>query len=355
MLPFINAGLSANYSVELVSPDKKKLVLKNDLFSHKLLNFEYRPKEKINNFFYRVIYEFNYIFRLAILARNSRSDLSVLSIPSPILLFFSIFFSKNKLVIDLRDLTWEYLPNTNIIWRIIKKISRIGSGFFLKRARVIMVTNLAEKKYILENYKYKKDILMVSNGISKIQFDQISNCQNNQNVPCVGYFGNIGLGQKIEYLIHAAEKMPNVNFNIVGDGGDFNNIKTLVERKKLKNVNLYGRVDWDLVPEIYKKTNILYTQLIEDFNFGLPSKLYEYLATGKCILYGGSGIAKSFLKEFNNCHIIQPSCSDSIKKKLHEIINKNLYAQQNTFNQEKVKKFYLREQQTKKLYEFLDN
>ena len=355
ILPFIEAGLSWDYSVQLVSPDKKKLELSSNSFSHKLLNFNYKPKEKINNFLYRVIYEFNYIFRLAILAKSSRSDISVLSIPSPILLFFSFLFDKHNLVIDLRDLTWEYLPNSNIFWRTLKKLSRIGSGFFLKRAKIILVTNSAEKKYILENYSFDKEIIKISNGISKKQFDLISNCSNSSDIPSVGYIGNIGLGQKIQYLIHAAEMMPNVVFKIVGDGGDFDNVKALIEAKKLKNVRLYGRVDWDTIPEIYKEINILYTQLIEDFNYGLPSKLYEYLATGKCILYGGSGVAKDFLNDFNNCHIVKPSCSESIRRKLNEIIDMKLYLQQNTYNQERIKKYYLREEQTKKFYEFLEN
>ena len=353
ILPFLNSGLNSEYRVELVSPDKVKLNIQNDSFVHKLLSFNYKDKEKINNFLYRVIYEFNYIFKLAMLARQSKSDITVLSIPSPILLFFSFLFSKQRLIIDLRDLTWEYLPNSNILWRLLKIISKIGAGFFLKRAKAIIVTNFAEKNYILENYSYTGTIIKVSNGISKNQFMQINQCHTNYAMPCVGYLGNIGLGQKIEFLINAAEMLPNIKFLIVGDGGGYKDIEQLIKIKNLKNVHLYGRVDWKKIPEIYKETNILYTQLIEDFNYGLPSKLYEYLATGKCILYGGSGTAKTFLKDFDNCHVIEPSCSLAIKNKIDEIVDMKLYLKQNKYNQEKIEKNFLREKQTEKFYNFL--
>ena len=48
--------------------------------------------------------------------------------------------------------------------------------------------------------------------------------------------------------------------------------------------------------EIYTDSDILYAQLKKEFEGAVPSKLYEYLSTGKFIIYGGLGEALNLLE-----------------------------------------------------------
>lgn len=129
--------------------------------------------------------------------------------------------------------------------------------------------------------------------------------------PTVLYAGNIGEGQGLHHIIpDIAKEMPHVRFQIIGDGGRVSILKKKVVRSALTNVEILNPVERCILIEAYRDADVLFLHL-NDYNAlhkVLPSKIFEYAATGKPILAGVTGYAAEFLCEnipevevFNPC------------------------------------------------------
>lgn len=168
------------------------------------------------------------------------------------------------------------------------------------------VTNSAERAYVSKYWRGSIAPLLISNGIARDRFDALAGMELPTGKLTITYVGNVGLAQRLDTFVEAAERLPEVHFVIVGAGVDFDRIVKLVADKKLTNVRLTGRVTWEYVHRYYNATHILYAQLARNYSGAVPSKLYEYLATGKYVIYGGQGQAVKALEGFEHHHRIPP-------------------------------------------------
>ena len=57
----------------------------------------------------------------------------------------------------------------------------------------------------------------------------------------------------------------------------------------------------------YDQADVLYAQIGSDFDSAIPSKLYEYMAVGIPVIFGGSGESISFLEQFSGVLAIPPN------------------------------------------------
>lgn len=112
------------------------------------------------------------------------------------------------------------------------------------------------------------------------------------------YAGNLGQGQGMERIIPGmAHKLGNgYEFRIIGDGGTRRELEQRV--KGLSNVRLLDPVDRDTLLRHYREADILFLHLNDCVAFDkvLPSKIFEYAATGKPVLAGVRGEARAFLR-----------------------------------------------------------
>ncbi|MEL4400178.1 glycosyltransferase family 4 protein [Shewanella algae] len=136
------------------------------------------------------------------------------------------------------------------------------------------------------------------------------------------YAGNIGEGQGLHRIIPDFAKLVYGNYclNIIGDGG----------RKHLLTESVNGILNVDLFPpvnrkgliEYYLNADVLFLHLNDypAFEKVLPSKLFEYAATGKPILAGVSGYAADFIKsEIPNAQVFYPGDSQGAFEALHRL------------------------------------
>lgn len=319
--PLLNVSRENNFSVNLYSTDEKLIDYKYENFRH--INLPSK-KNKPRSFMKRAKFEMVESYRLLKSLPSEHCDLEIITVPSMFLLFAILFFEKGRFHVDLRDLTWEYLGNGKVN-NIAKKVFRLLAKKSLLRAKSISVTNTSELKYVESIFKCSPKsgvkVSLVPNGVSLLQFEKLRGLNKiERNMPqkslIVSYIGNVGIGQDLTTLIEAARLMPDIEVNIVGGGTDFDRIKMIVDENKVSNVILHGRVPWDDVLKVYEKTDVLYAQLTETFSTAVPSKLYEYLSTGKFILYGGSVQAKKLLSLFDNNTVIEPSNPQVLAKQI---------------------------------------
>src|SRR5690606_36508965 len=191
-------------------------------------------------------------------------------------------------ILDIRDLSWEYLSDKSIIQRIAKQVCRVSAYKNLTNFDFIDVTNDHELDYV-KSAVSDIPVFKMTNGVSEHIYNQLSNLPEKNNKSekiIVTYIGNIGLAQDLSTLVEASKDLTDFYFNIVGNGTDFERISKYVSKNQ-NNIKFWGQVNFDTLQKIYSETDILYAQLAPEFSGAMPSKLYEYLATGKYVIYGG--------------------------------------------------------------------
>ena len=107
--------------------------------------------------------------------------------------------------------------------------------------------------------------------------------------------------------------------------------------------------------KVYEETSILYAQLSHNFLYAVQSKLYEYLASGKYIIYGGCGEASLVMYKFENNKVINPDNVEELSKAIKESLENENYKKISTFNREKIYSAYLREKCVSDLFNFIEN
>ncbi len=139
------------------------------------------------------------------------------------------------------------------------------------------------------------------NGIDEefisYNFQKISS----EGPPLVLYAGNIGAGQGLHRIIpYVAKRLENeCRFLIVGDGGMRHELEARLEEMDVTNVQLSNPVNRFELLGLYAQADYLLLHLNdhEAFRKVLPSKIFEYAATGKPVLAGVSGYAARFIQE----------------------------------------------------------
>lgn len=163
-----------------------------------------------------------------------------------------------------------------------------------------------------------------TNGIDRAfvetDFTQSSPTQK----PVVLYAGNIGEGQGLHRILpDVAAAMPGVQFRLIGDGGKREALMESLERLALKNVEILNPVARNALMEAYRQADVLFLHLnaYKAFHKVLPSKIFEYAATGKPILAGVGGHAADFLRDnVSGVEVFAPCDSKGMQAGLQRLI-----------------------------------
>jgi glycosyltransferase involved in cell wall biosynthesis len=312
--------LSEHFNIFLLCPYGSDLSVTN---SAGIINLGCSPARGV--FFVRAIRELIYTITAWRKLRHVRPDILLVSSPSMFLLLLA--FQRNcPIILDIRDLTWEYLSDSNVMSRAIKSMFRVFFTSAIRDADMVWVTNEWEQRYVERIIKSKRahiQLRIVRNGISENRFEsirKISDKRDKKN-PLLLYVGNIGLAQNLTTLIDVAVQFPNIRVLIIGEGSDLERVKLLAARKLVGNVSFVGGIPWRRVNEYYSEASILYAQITAGYATAIPSKLYEYLTVGVPIIYGGSGVAAEFLTQFDGVHVVEPENKIALAKVIASLLN----------------------------------
>ena len=346
--PFIKELAPYCSKITIVSPGSSHHKLK--ISNPKIKYITVKNEKKSSNFMWRFIQEIQISRKIWKAAKAENPDVLIASIPSMALLFQAQKLAKLQ-VLDIRDLTWEYLTKT-IFQRACKSIMIRIAIKKLNRFNLFICTNQYEKKLLLLKYKCAKNkLLCIENGVSQSMFKKLVKKPKQKRNPniIISYVGNIGIAQNLKTLVNAAREFPDVRFNIVGDGIE----RLALEREASNNVRFLGNIDQNRLISIYQASNILYGQISKEYLSAVPSKIYEYLATGRVIVFGCLGACKALLSGFSHHKIISPDNMPELKSAIKTIISKKQYLRTSTYNQNKIKKLYIREKKIRCLTPWL--
>ena len=163
-----------------------------------------------------------------------------------------------------------------------------------------------------------------TNGID-LDFFKIPKKNVIKKYPTILYAGNIGEGQGIHNLIpDVAKNLNNIKFLIIGDGGKKKMMLKNIQKKNPKNVKLISPLLRYQLKKYYFNSNILFLHLndYQAFKKVLPSKIFEYAATGKPILAGVSGFAAKFIqKNIPGSYVFKPLDQKAMIKGVNHLMS----------------------------------
>jgi glycosyltransferase involved in cell wall biosynthesis len=226
---------------------------------------------------------------------------------------------KSKLFLDLRDIfldTLESLFKNRKLKYLIPPL-RIIEKYTVRSATHINLVSKGFEKYF-SNINNHVPYSFYSNGIDDpfLHYDFQKTAATTKKI--ITYAGNIGEGQGLEKIIPQMAKAlgDTYQINIYGDGGSKPSLIKSLEG--IDNVTLHNPVNRDILLTLYKESDFLFLHLndYEAFKKVLPSKLFEYAATGKFIIAGVSGYAKEFITDnIDGSIVFEPcDCKDFIRK-----------------------------------------
>tara|TARA_B100001057_G_scaffold498993_2_gene607940 strand:- start:2844 stop:4028 length:1185 start_codon:yes stop_codon:yes gene_type:complete len=233
---------------------------------------------------------------------------------------------KIPLYLDIRDLFLDSVEDMFpkiILFPIMPVLRKIEKFSFQSATRINLVSK-GFKEYF-KNKHISDKFSFYSNGIDRefLEYFKPQLIKNrvpvNKKMINVLYAGNIGDGQGLEKIIPKFSNSLNskIKFKIIGSGGKMNHLLKAIKDQNCQNIEILKPIHREKLLYEYECADILFLHLndLKAYEKVLPSKIFEYAATGKPILAGVKGYAKSFLEEeVKNSYIFKPcNLEDSLK------------------------------------------
>lgn len=161
----------------------------------------------------------------------------------------------------------------------------------------------------------ERNFSLFSNGVD----DEFLEYRHSQNIVAttsqrpirVLYAGNVGEGQGLHHILPELSRLlgKSVEFIVVGDGGRRSALEAALATLPEHSVILVNPVKRTELVRMYQEADVLFVHLndLPAFEKVLPSKLFEYAATGKPVWAGLAGFPAKFVqKEIENAAVFSP-------------------------------------------------
>lgn len=130
-----------------------------------------------------------------------------------------------------------------------------------------------------------------------------------------GYTGHLYNGRGIDIILGAAERLPDVDFHIVG--GNPADVERWQSRNTCSNVFFYGHQEPRCIPGLLSTMDVLlapYQQKVavaggsgDTVQWMSPLKIFEYMAAGKSIVCSDLPVLHEILSHEQTCLFVPPS------------------------------------------------
>ncbi len=224
-------------------------------------------------------------------------------------------------VFEVRDLWPESLfavgmgrPDS-MLHRLLGKIA----GFLYARSDHVVVVTPAFKDHLVQYWCVPPEkISVVENGVETDLFspgppdEQLRRELGAQGKFVVSYIGTMGMAHGLETLLDAAgwlrESAPRVQFLLVGEGAEKEQIVALAKTRNLANVRFVGQQKRERVPDYIRASDVCLVLLkkTELFKTVIPTKMLEFMSCGRPVILGVDGQARHLVEEAKAGIFIEP-------------------------------------------------
>ncbi len=184
------------------------------------------------------------------------------------------------------------------------------------------------KEYFLNDHSFRKPILVVPITVDRERF---SRCELPPE-PLISYCGNL-YGQKdgVPILIEAfaliADKHKKYMLQLIGsidNASEYDKLIVLVKRFNLENRIIFtGYIERNLVPAALVKSSLLVLARPDSIQSrgGFPTKLGEYLATGRPVITTATGDIPLYIKHGSNGFLAKAGDSSDFSAQMDHVLS----------------------------------
>lgn len=262
--------------------------------------------------------------RLAATAGRIGADVFVASSPSMFLGPATLLAARARsarFVWDLRDLTWEYGKEDDVFAGVAARTA-LGALARLMwrtvRACDLVVCATEGLASVVATRVPSQRVELVRNGVDPTLFARFDPSPSSpRDRKRVLYAGLIGHAQGLDVLLDVAHLAPEIDVMVVGDGPRRAALETNARERGLGNLTFTGYVSPGDLVGLYHSADVLFAQLRSSelhARTAAPSKLLEYMAAGRPIVYAGEGTAAQLIQTSESGLVAPPGDAAAIVK-----------------------------------------
>jgi len=263
--------------------------------------------------------------RLAFHMLREPADILITSSPSMFLGPVALVLARVKnarFVWDIRDITWGYARDFAGSSPMMVFATRALEEYVLwtlRRADLVVGASRGITGLLVKDGVEPGRAITVPNGVSTELLEAIRRATTGKADnprPTVVYAGLIGYNQGLSVLLEAARMLPDVNFVLAGDGPELSLLKGKAEELGVYNVTFTGFLNREKLLEIYRQSDVLIAHARSSPTIDatmVPIKLFEYMATGRPMIYAGKGIATDLLRQIGCAVTVPPEDPEAIR------------------------------------------
>ena len=208
-------------------------------------------------------------------------------------------------------------------WKFKKTISEI---VFRNANKIVALTENMKSKM---PEKWRKDIIVIPNGVDLKKFEGIPKEKSRKNLGLKDgekIILNVGVFQLVKgthYLIEAFDilrrRMPEARLILVGGGKEKNNLENLAKEKGLeKSIKFTGFISNDEIPEYMAAADVY---VLPSTFEGLPVVILECLASGLPIVATKIGAIPDIVEDKKNGFLAEPKNPGQIAEKILQVLS----------------------------------
>lgn len=185
------------------------------------------------------------------------------------------------------------LKENSPIYKIFGKVSKK----LYNRADKILITSQMFREYLETEHGVPGEKIDYLPQYAPSQFNELPAVEEKDTWDLM-FAGNVGAAQSLDTMLKAASILKgkiingrSINWHVVGDGSELQNLKVMAKQLGLDNVVFHGRHPAEEMPKFYAMADAMLLFLTSDENISrtLPGKVQTYMAAGKPIIAAADG------------------------------------------------------------------
>jgi colanic acid biosynthesis glycosyl transferase WcaI len=145
------------------------------------------------------------------------------------------------------------------------------------------------------------------------------------------YAGVMGVAQGLDRILDVSTRvrdLSQVQFVLIGEGAERESLKRRVQVERLHNVEVLGPQPKERIPALLAAADGVFNVLKFSIPGAVPSKIYEAMATGLPILFGGEGEGARRILEANAGMVVPYGDIAALEHGIRELATKPVLRQQ---------------------------
>lgn len=217
---------------------------------------------------------------------------------------------KAPLYLDIRDIFVDTIQDVLPRWSApaVSAVFSLFERYAIGTASRVNLVSRGFEDYFAQRFP-RQQLSFFPNGIDDEFLQPLDGTEPAKVLSSILYAGNIGEGQGLHAILPELSRAlkGKAEFIVIGDGGRKQKLKNALQETDA--VELKAPVGRPALLEAYQHADVLFLHLndYDAFRKVLPSKIFEYAATGKPILAGVAGYAADFIhNEVENAEVFAP-------------------------------------------------